>query len=79
MKQGGALSLLNADGWKYIKPNNGNAYNALVDIELGNSKEQQLYNLNKDLGEKNNIAPTQKQKAKMMASKLEEIIKREYK
>ncbi len=79
VKQGGALSLLNADGWKYIKPNNGNAYNALVDIELGNSKEQQLYNLNKDLGEKNNIAPTQKQKAKMMASKLEEIIKREYK
>ena len=41
---------------KYIKPSKGRAYNPLTDTELGNSPEEQLYNLKKDWGEQHNIA-----------------------
>ena len=50
-------SLSISDGtYKYIEPNNGPAYNKLVSIELGNSKEDQLYNLKEQIGETQNIA-----------------------
>lgn len=50
-------SLSISDGtYKYIEPNNGPAYNKAVNIELGNSKEDQLYNLKEHIGEKQNIA-----------------------
>ena len=42
--------------WKYIEPGKGDAYNPFTNIELGNSPEPQLYNLDIDIGEKNNIA-----------------------
>jgi arylsulfatase A-like enzyme len=74
IKQGGALSILKEDGWKYIKPNYRSAYNPLVDIELGNSEEEQLYNLNSDLGEKENKAQQYPAKVKELVSQLEEII-----
>ncbi|MBG6235265.1 arylsulfatase A-like enzyme [Pedobacter sp. CAN_A7] len=44
------------DGWKYISPSDGIAYNKLVGIETGNSKQPQLYNLKEDKSEKNNLA-----------------------
>lgn len=51
----GALSV--SDGqWKYITPNNKPAYAKLTNTELGNSPEDQLYNLKEDIGEKNNVA-----------------------
>lgn len=74
VKQGGALSILDGAGWKYIKPNKGSAYLAAVDIELGNSKEEQLYNLNEDLGEKKNVASEHPKKTKHLAEELAEII-----
>lgn len=47
---------ISKDGWKYIEPSNGEAYNKYTNIELGNSKEEQLYNIIEDRGEKNNLA-----------------------
>ena len=44
------------DSWKYIEPNNGPEKDVLVNIELGNSKQPQLYNLKKDKGETENLA-----------------------
>lgn len=51
----GALSV--SDGqWKYITPNSKPAYAKLTNTELGNSPEDQLYNLKEDIGEKKNVA-----------------------
>lgn len=55
IEQAGSLTVSTGE-WKYIAPNNGAAYNRLTDTELGNSKEDQLYNLHKDVGEKENLA-----------------------
>jgi len=41
--------------WKYIMPSKAPAYNKQVNIALGNNPEPQLYNLHKDVAEKNNI------------------------
>ena len=41
--------------WVMIPPNKGPAVNRSVNIELGNSKEYQLYNLKDDPGEQNNL------------------------
>ncbi|MEO7463808.1 MAG: arylsulfatase [Ferruginibacter sp.] len=43
-------------GWKFIAPNNGNKMDTLTNIELGNSRQPQLFNLKEDIGEKNNLA-----------------------
>lgn len=55
IESAGALSIYDGE-WKYIVPNNRSAYNKLTNTELGNNKEDQLYNLKKDIGEKNNVA-----------------------
>ena len=52
-----ASSLSVSDGeWKYITPNDKPAINKQTKTEYGNSPEDQLYNLKKDVGEKNNVA-----------------------
>lgn len=57
--------------WKYIEPNNRPAYSALTGIELGNSKEPQLYNLKQDPGETKNLAHQQPDKVKELKALLE--------
>ena len=59
------LSIL-LNNWKYIVPSNGPAYSKLTNIELGNSKEPQLYNLAKDKGEKKNLASKKQKKVKTL-------------
>ncbi len=59
--------------WKYIAPNNGAAFNSQVGIEMGNSKEPQLYNLKEDLGEKNNLASKYPDKVQELKKLLEKI------
>ena len=51
----GALSVSDGE-WKYITPNNKKAYNANTNVETGNNPSEQLYNLKKDIAEKNNLA-----------------------
>jgi len=63
VEQGGALAIVK-DGWKYIPANNGATMMKLVGIETGNSPEPQLYNLNSDIGEKNNLASQYPEKVK---------------
>ena len=59
IKQGITSLAIVKDNWKYIEPNKGPEINLLTNIELGNSLLPQLYDLENDLGEKNNLA-TQK-------------------
>lgn len=42
--------------WKYIEPSDGPAMNKLTNTELGNHPQPQLYDLSKDIGERNNLA-----------------------
>nr|WP_228530307.1 arylsulfatase [Tamlana sp. I1] len=55
--------------WFIIPPYKGLEVNDLVNIELGNSKEYQLYNLKEDIAQERNLAKTNKEKlAEMIAS-----------
>ena len=49
-----------------IPPYEGAAVNKQVDIELGNSKEYQLYNLKEDIGQSDNLASSHPDKLKEM-------------
>ena len=60
-------------GWKYIEPSNGIAVNKFTNIELGNNKAHQLYNLNADPGEKTNLAETNPQKLNELIALLKSV------
>lgn len=72
VEQGGTLAVVK-DSWKYITPGKGAAYNKLTGIELGNAPKPQLYNLSKDIGEKNNVAEQYPDKIKELSELLEKI------
>lgn len=55
IESAGALSVSDGE-WKYITPNNKQAYNAYTNVETGNCPSDQLYNLKQDIAEKNNLA-----------------------
>ncbi len=61
------------DGWKYIAPSGGAAKNHEVNIELGNSREPQLYNLTEDMGERNNLAAQYPERVARLSALLEEV------
>lgn len=73
VKQGTTGLAVEKDGWKYIHPNNGSKKNTLVDIELGNDSQPQLYHLSNDPAEKNNLANQYPNKVKELANLLEHI------
>ena len=72
--KGGALAIVKGN-WKYIPANDGIPFDKLVAIETGNSSEPQLYNLENDLGEKNNLAKKYPKKVKELSKLLEKEIK----
>jgi arylsulfatase A-like enzyme len=72
VQQGGALSITK-DNWKYIEPRNGDAVSRLTNVELGNSQQAQLYDLSKDLGEKNNLATSHPDKLEDLKRLLEKV------
>ena len=57
VEQGSGSLAIIQNNWKYIEPNNGSAMDTATNIELGNNSLPQLYDLNVDIGEKNNLAP----------------------
>ena len=59
--------------WKYIAPGNGPAYGKETNTEYGNSKEDQLYDLSKDPGEKVNVAVQNQKMTKGLKDQLEKI------
>ena len=72
VEHAGTLALVSKN-WKYIEPGNGPAKDENVNIELGNSKQPQLYDLSKDIGEKDNVAAANPAVVKEMAATLEGI------
>ncbi len=70
--QGGSLSLVQGN-YKYITPSKGKKLMELVNIEPGNDEMPQLYDLGKDIGEKNNIAAQYPEKVKEMAAELQRL------
>ncbi|MEQ8337380.1 MAG: arylsulfatase [Cyclobacteriaceae bacterium] len=59
--------------WVLIPPYPGPELNKMVNIELGNNKEYQLYNLKADLGEQNNLADSNPEKLSEMIETFEGI------
>jgi len=59
--------------WKYIESNKGSAINKLTNTELGNSELQQLYDLQNDISEKNNLAAKNPQRTIELVELLQKI------
>jgi arylsulfatase A-like enzyme len=59
--------------WVLIPPYNGAAVAPRVQIELGNAKEFQLYNLSEDIGEQDNLADSNPEKLEEMIATFEAI------
>jgi arylsulfatase A-like enzyme len=59
--------------WMMIPPYPGDSILEEVNIEMGNDKEFQLYNLKKDIGQKNNLAKAQPKKLKELIKNFELI------
>lgn len=74
VENAGTLSIT-VDDWKYIAPSGGAAKDNNVNIELGNSKEPQLYNLVEDMGERNNLAAQYPERVAALAAMLDEVRK----
>jgi arylsulfatase A-like enzyme len=62
--------------WLMIPPYNGQAVNKNVNIELGNSKEFQLYNLKNDISQQENQAKTNPEQLEFMIERYNVIIGR---
>lgn len=60
---------------KYIKPSKGRPFNELTGTELGNHPEDQLYDLSKDPGEKDNIAKQNPKAVAELKELLEKVLK----
>ncbi|KJF45336.1 sulfatase family protein [Draconibacterium sediminis] len=60
--------------WLMIPPYNGPAVAAQVNIELGNSLEYQVYNLNDDFGQRENLAERNLEKLNAMIADYEEVM-----
>lgn len=59
--------------WLMIPPYSGNPILEEVNIEIGTSPEYQLYNLKKDIGQKNNLAKKQPKLLKKMMREFESV------
>ena len=70
IEHAGTFSVIQGD-WKYIAPSKGAKMSVETNTELGNDPKPQLYDLKRDLGEKNNLAETNPAKLK----ELEELLK----
>ena len=65
--------------WMMIPPYPGDPILEEVNIEMGNDKEFQLYNLKNDIGQKNNLAKAQPKKLKELMKNFELIRGNSYK
>lgn len=59
--------------WKYISPGECRPFLETVEIETGCSKEEQLYDLKNDPGERNNLATANPKKVKELKALLEKV------
>jgi arylsulfatase A-like enzyme len=61
--------------WTYLQPSSGNAMNYYTDTELGSSLDPQLYNMDYDIGQRENVAQLHMDIVKRMDYRIEEIKK----
>lgn len=73
VKQGIRSLTITQGNWKYIEPNPGAKLSSLVNIETGNDPDPQLYDLEKDPSERNNLAKKYPAKVKELVALLESI------
>jgi arylsulfatase A-like enzyme len=72
VEHAGALTLIEGN-WKLIPPSAGQKINPNTNTEMGNDPSPQLYDLSKDLGEKNNLATANQDRVKQMTEHLAKI------
>lgn len=66
------LAIIQGD-WKYIVPNKGPEISEFTNIEMGNNRMPQFYNLNDDPGETQNLAARYPEKVKELSDLLLKI------
>lgn len=76
IEQGVNSLAIRKENWKYIEPSNAPAMNLLTNIEMGNNQQPQLYDLNKDIGEKENLASQYPEITNELAKLLQQIKER---
>lgn len=59
--------------WVMIPPYNGPAVNKMVNIELGNAKEYQLYNVKMDIGQQHNLAKSEPEMLKKLIATFDQL------
>ncbi|ANW96210.1 arylsulfatase [Wenyingzhuangia fucanilytica] len=69
---------LRSGDWLMIPPYKGPAFSEKVGIEFGNSKDYQLYDLKKDVGQQNNLAKSYPNKLKELLGVFEELRGNDY-
>lgn len=74
VEQGGALAIRKAN-WKLIEPSGGPAMDILTNTELASLPKSQLYNLDNDIREKNNLADQYPHLVKELSALLDKIKK----
>lgn len=73
-----ARTALRAGDWAMIPPYTGKRINTQVNIELGNDTTYQLYNLNSDLGQQQNLAESNPEKLQELLTLFEAIRGKDY-
>ena len=72
VEHAGSLGLIEGN-WKLIAPGNGPKLNRNTNTEMGNDPQPQLYDLSKDIAEKNNLAADYPDRVKAMLEHLQQI------
>jgi arylsulfatase A-like enzyme len=72
VEHAGTLQLIEGN-WKLIPPNNGQKVQVNTNTETGNDPAPQLYDLSKDIGEKNNLAAQEPERVKAMMERLAKV------
>lgn len=62
--------------WLYLEPDNGNPYNRMTQTETASSRDPQLYNLDYDIGQLENLAYRYPKIVERMADRLNKITPR---
>ena len=65
---------LKFENWVLISPYDGPETTEDTNIEVGYSKDYQLYNLNTDISQKNNLAKSNPKKLNQLINQYEKII-----
>ncbi len=69
--------MLRRGNWTYLSPSEGAPFMPIVQIETGLSRDPQLYNMDYDIGQQENVAWAYQDVVKDMEARLQEIMKSE--